>query len=60
VSVETREMILNPSEQQYWQLVEDFKVLRAAGAESNTAALVAAVRAEADRVRATPQLRKVA
>jgi hypothetical protein len=54
------EVVITPSEQQYRQLVADLEVLRDAGAESNTAALVAAVRAEADRVRATPQLRKVA
>jgi len=53
------EIVITPSEEQYRQLVADLEVLRAAGAESNTAALVAAVRAEADKLR-TPQLRKVA
>lgn len=54
------EVVITPSEQQYRQLVADLEVLRQAGAESNTAALIAAVRAEADRVRSTPKLRKVA
>lgn len=49
-----------PSARQYEQLVEDCEVLRSAGADSNTQAILEAVRAAADRVRATPQLRKVA
>jgi hypothetical protein len=62
VSVDTVEIVITPSEAQYHQLVADLATLRQHGSESNTAAIVAAVSEQADRVRAsspTP-LRKAA
>ena len=45
------ELIITPSPSQYEQLVRDLDALRAAGADSNTSAIVGAVRREADSLR---------
>lgn len=45
------EIVITPSVAQYEQLVADLEILRSAGAESNTEAIVEAVRREATRVR---------
>jgi hypothetical protein len=43
------EVIITPSEGQYRQLVEDLETLRDQGAQSNTEAILAAVRLAAER-----------
>lgn len=59
MSTQHPELIITPSEAQYRQLCEDLEILRNAGVESNTAAIVAAVRAEAAKV-APKRLRSAA
>ena len=51
------EIVLTPSEAQYNQLIQDLEYLRSAGAASNTAAILEAVRQEANRLRAKPTRR---
>ena len=48
---------ITPSEAQYRQLSQDLEYLRSTGAASNTAAIVEAVRQEANRLRAKPTRR---
>lgn len=51
---ESREILLTPSPAQFEQLAADLKLLREAGAESNTQAIVDAVRDRAAKVRLRP------
>ncbi len=52
-----RKIVMTPSEAQYDQLRRDLEYLRSAGAASNTAAILEAVRQEANRLRAKPTRR---
>lgn len=56
----TVEIVITPNERDYRQLVENLQVLRAAGCESNTKAIVDAVREKADSVRPKRHLRRAA
>jgi hypothetical protein len=59
-SVGAVEVVMTPSAQQYRQLAADLEVLRSAGAETNTQAILDAVREQANRVRSSPKLREAA
>lgn len=54
------EIVITPTEAQYRELCKDLEKLRAAGAETNTAAILEAVREKANRVRPKRHLREAA
>jgi RecA/RadA recombinase len=54
------EIVITPTEAQYRELSQHLETLRKAGAQSNTAAILAAVRESAGRVRSKRHLREAA
>jgi hypothetical protein len=54
------EVVITPNEAQYRELCEYLAVLRKAGAQTNTAAILEAVRESAGRVRPNQHLREAA